>query len=119
MNADGSGVTRLTEANALDQMPAWSPDGKKIAFLSSRDGNPEIYVMNSDGSMQTRLTNHPALDARPSWSWETGWILFTSARDFELPSAAPKFEIYKMKADGSSLTRLTNNSVLDDFPFAE
>ena len=119
MNADGSQVTRLTEANALDQMPAWSPDGKKIAFMSTRDGNPEIYAMTKDGSNQTRLTNSPAVDGRPSWSWETGWIVFTSARDFDLPSSFPKFEIYKMKGDGSNPVRLTNNSVYDDYPFVK
>ena len=59
MNADGSGQTRLTN-NAVDLLPAWSPDGQRIAFASTRDGNSEIYVMNADGSGQTRLTNNPA-----------------------------------------------------------
>ena len=119
MNADGTGIIRLTEANAFDQMPTWSPDGKKIAFMSARDGNPEIYVMNKDGSNQIRLTNSPAVDGRPSWSWETGWIVFTSARDFDMPSTFPKFEIYKMKGDGSNPIRLTDNSIYDDFPFVK
>jgi Tol biopolymer transport system component len=109
MNADGSGITRLTNSPALDQMPAWSPDGSKIAFMSSRDGNPEIYTMNADGTNQTRLTNNGALDARPSWSREGYGISFTSARDFSLPSTLPKFEIYLMNDDGSNQRRLTNN----------
>jgi Tol biopolymer transport system component len=119
MNVNGTGITKLTEVNALDQMPAWSPDGKKIAFMSTRDGNPEIYVMNNNGSNQTRLTNSLAVDGRPSWSRETGWIVFTSARDFDIPSTLPKFEIYKMKGDGSNPTRLTNNLIYDDYPFIE
>ncbi|MXX77642.1 MAG: hypothetical protein F4Z33_01345, partial [Gemmatimonadales bacterium] len=45
MNADGSGVTRLTEHSAFDGLPAWSPDGTRIAFTSDRDGNDEIYVL--------------------------------------------------------------------------
>src|SRR5215208_3831615 len=49
MNADGSGVTRLTNDPARDIQPAWSPDGTKIAFVSIRDGNTEVYVMNADG----------------------------------------------------------------------
>jgi TolB protein len=39
----------------------------KIAFVSHRDGDEEIYVMNADGSNQTRLTNNPAQDGEPSW----------------------------------------------------
>ena len=55
---DGTGETRLSPpAPAHDYSPAWSPDGTKIAFVSERDGNPEIYVMNADGSNQTRITN--------------------------------------------------------------
>ena len=53
INSDGSGLTRLTNNAADDQVPAWSPDGSQIAFASSRDGNEEIYVMNSNGSGQT------------------------------------------------------------------
>ena len=46
----------------------WSPDGARIAFVSRRDGNYEIYVMNADGSGQTRLTNNSAWDLHPAWS---------------------------------------------------
>jgi hypothetical protein len=45
----------------------WSPDGKKIAFASDRDGNFEIYTMNADGTNQTRITNDPAPQVDPTW----------------------------------------------------
>ena len=52
MNADGSGITRLTHNNdASIRRPAWSPDGERIAF-SRRDGNGDIYVMNVDGALK-------------------------------------------------------------------
>ena len=52
---------RLTHDWANDEVPVWSPDGTKIAFISDRDGNEEIYVMNTDGTGQTRLTETPRM----------------------------------------------------------
>ena len=73
--------------------------------------------MHADGTNQTRLTNSPGVDGRPSWSHEGNWIVFTSTRDFELPATLPKFEIYRMKGDGSNPIRLTKNEIYDDYPF--
>jgi hypothetical protein len=69
VQTDGTGVTRLSPpAPANDYSPAWSPDGNKIAFVSERDGNPEIYVMNTDGSNQTRFTDTPSQrEDNPDW----------------------------------------------------
>jgi Tol biopolymer transport system component len=67
MNIDGTGITQLTSNAAVDHYPCWSPDGEFIAFVSERDGNPEIYSMRADGTDETRLTNDPANDWWPSW----------------------------------------------------
>jgi TolB protein len=67
MNIDGSNVTRLTNDPGFDRFPAWSPDGQRIAFTSSRDGNDEIYIMNADGSGLTRLTNNEVTDFLDAW----------------------------------------------------
>jgi TolB protein len=82
------------------QTPAWSPDGRKLAFVSERDGNAEIYVMNADGSGQENLTRQPASDSHPSWSPNGRKLAFVSRRD-------TNSEIYVMNADGSGLRRLT------------
>ena len=68
MNADGSGQRNLTRHPGHDSAPAWSPDGRKIAFTTKRDGNFEVYVMNADGSGQQNLTRNPAPDRAPVWS---------------------------------------------------
>ena len=68
MNADGSAQTRLTTNAAGNSEPAFSPNGKKITFVSDRDGNSEVYSMNAvDGSKQKNLTNNSAGDDDPDW----------------------------------------------------
>ncbi len=82
--------------------PAFSPDGKRIAFSSNRDGNNEIYVMNVDGSGVRRLTNHPAGDIAPTWNPTGTQIAFTSDR-----IGVNQPQIYLMNADGTGVRRLT------------
>ena len=77
MNANGSGQRWLTLSAAGP--PAWSPDGRKIAFVSDRDGNGEIYVMNADGSAQRKLTRNAAPDGGPAWSPDGRRIAFHSS----------------------------------------
>ena len=68
MNADGSAQRNLTRSAAGEDSPAWSPDRRKIAFLSDRDGNPEVYVMNADGTGQLNVTRSPANEGWFAWS---------------------------------------------------
>jgi TolB protein len=68
MDADGRNQTQLTyNSSSSDAYPAWSPDGRRIAFESWRDGDREIYVMDADGRNQTQLTNNTSGDAFPAW----------------------------------------------------
>ncbi|HKR10943.1 MAG TPA: DPP IV N-terminal domain-containing protein [Pyrinomonadaceae bacterium] len=99
----GSSLRLSTLTN--DFRPRYSPDGSKIVFQSTRDGQSEIYVMNSDGANQTRLTNNPAADTAPAWSPDGTKILFTSLRDGPTSPA-----LYLMNADGSNQTRVTAGS---------
>jgi Tol biopolymer transport system component len=68
IRADGTGRIRLTSGSAVSGRIAWSPDGPRIAFASTRDGNWEIYVMNADGTGLTRLTFDSADDLYAAWS---------------------------------------------------
>lgn len=72
MNADGSGQTNVTNHPSRDYDPAWSPDGTRIAFTTSRDAvqnsNTEIYMMDADGSFPTRITNSSGFEEHePDW----------------------------------------------------
>ena len=57
VNSDGTGFRRLTNAPGEDTMPAFSPDGNRIAFVSSRDENRDVWVMDANGNNQRRLTD--------------------------------------------------------------
>ena len=63
LSVDGSGQTSLTDSLTSDFQPFRSPNGRKVAFRSSRDGNGEVYAINADGSGRTSLTNNPAGDS--------------------------------------------------------
>jgi dipeptidyl aminopeptidase/acylaminoacyl peptidase len=67
MNTDGSDQINLTDNFHDDSFPVWSPDGKRIAFVSDRDGNSDIYVMDATGNNQVNLTDNPAEDVQPLW----------------------------------------------------
>src|SRR5207302_10560086 len=135
MNADGSGQTNISNSNANDTQPAWSPDGSRIAFASDRDhsGVNSIYVMNSNGTNQTRLTFSaaPFIDEQPVWSPDGSRLAFTSTRDSTVvtwtetdddggvitkSALRVNKEAYVMNADGSNQVRLTNTLENDDTP---
>jgi WD40 repeat protein len=103
INSNGVGQTRLTSNAALDNDPAWSPDGSQIVFSSDRGGNREIYVMNADGSGEARLTSAEGADTRPAWSPDGNRIAFVSDRDGNA-------EVYVMNADGTAPVRLTSDT---------
>jgi hypothetical protein len=67
MDDQGVHVKRLTNSGASEWSPAWSPDGERIAFVSDRNDNAEIYGMRSDGTNEHRLTSSGALDEYPTW----------------------------------------------------
>ncbi|HEY6714620.1 MAG TPA: hypothetical protein VI055_20415 [Rubrobacter sp.] len=66
-NRGGKKLKQLTFNTAGDEYPAYSPDGKHIAFVSIRDSNEEVYEMKTNGADPTNLTNNPASDYEPAW----------------------------------------------------
>jgi TolB protein len=118
INADGSGLRRLTRNSVADWEPAWSPDGQKIAWLSRGDGaGADIFVMNADGSDQHNLTPKPGNRGDPRWSPDGRAILFTAVSPVQPPpgSAAPYNDVYVINADGSGQRKLTHTPEAGEF----
>ncbi len=108
VDSDGT-PTRLAGDVAAESGTAWSPDGTRIAFISHRDGNLEIYLVDVDGSRLTNLTNNPGADTDPAWSPDGTRIAFVSDRD-------GNEEIYVMDAGGTNVSRLTDDPGSDSYP---
>jgi TolB protein len=100
---------RLTSARGNDAFPAFSADGRLIAFSSKRDGNTEIYLMDADGGSQKRLTNNRAIDYAPSFSPDGRMLAFVSDRD-------GNDEIYLLDLTSAAQRRLTYHSGEDALP---
>ncbi|HEX6849885.1 MAG TPA: hypothetical protein VF139_00650 [Candidatus Polarisedimenticolaceae bacterium] len=103
-NADGTGLARVTDDDAVDAEPTWTPDGAKIVFATDRDGNFEIYSVNPDGTSPARLTNDAAPDRDPDVSPDGTKIVFV--RDADALEAA----LWTMDLDGANAAAFTDGS---------
>ena len=107
---NGSGAVNVSRHPGHDSEPAWSPDGRRLAFDSDRGGGGfDVFVMNPDGSGVVQLTNTPGPDGYPAWSPDGSHIAFVSFRD-------GNSELYIMRSDGSEQRRLTRNLSDDGHP---
>lgn len=114
MNADGSGVTQLTNNTYPEFDPIFSPDGKRIAFGRYDGADFEVVVINADGSGVSQLTDNGANDFPAAWSPDGTRIVFNSDR-------TGHNEIFVMNADGSQVQQLTHvvdGSLVGDFATA-
>jgi TolB protein len=86
MRADGTHLTRLTRTQGTDSSygeehgPAWSPDGRRIVFVSNRDGGLDLYSIRADGTDERRLTGSAADEDAPRISRDGRRVLFVSGR---------------------------------------
>jgi TolB protein len=109
MGADGKNVKQLTNSRA-DCRPAWSPDGKRIAFKSIRHGRSVICVMGADGSNVKELTKEQLCEG-PVWSPDGKKVAFLHS-----PPGPPAWEVRVAEADGSNVVKLATVAPYDPEP---
>ena len=95
---------------SYDSGPAWSPDGRQIAFESNADGDMEIYVMNADGSNVRQITHNTVWDEGPAWSPDGKRFAFSHGAD------DAHLDIWTMDADGADQRQLTTYPGRDESP---
>jgi Tol biopolymer transport system component len=103
-DSDGQNDVQLTssDGNAEAWNPAWSPDGRMIAFDGNYEGQNEIFTIPVDGGAPNQITKNPADDRSPRYSIDGHWIYFTSNR-------TGVWQIWKIPAEGGDAVQVTND----------
>ena len=109
VKADGSNLEALVTEGERNSNPKFSPDGKRIVFVSFRDSNTDIYAVNLETNEEIRLTAHLGLDSFPDWSPDGERIAFVSSRDGNR-------DIFTMTLEREQLTNLTKSVTSEGHP---
>jgi Tol biopolymer transport system component len=99
----------LARGNSMDREPAYSPDGKRIVFSSSRSGNMDIWQIAMETGLVSRLTDHPGIDWDPVFTPDGKGVIWSSNR-----SGHP--EIYLAEAEGGAGRQVTNDGYTAENP---
>ncbi|HEU4428661.1 MAG TPA: hypothetical protein VFT98_07895 [Myxococcota bacterium] len=106
---NGGALKRLTKDRYIDVGPTWSPDGRRIAFVSDRTGAPQIYVMSADGGEAKRLTYDGGYNTSPAWSPDGEWIAFETRINSQ-------FDIWKIRPEGGPSIPVISHPRSDEHP---
>ncbi len=106
---DGANETQLTKHGSISILPAFSPDGSKIAYVSYKDRYQFLYVYDLASGVSTAVSKEVGMNSAPAWSPDGKRIAMVLSKD-------ANSEIYVMNADGSNKQRLTNDPAVDSSP---
>lgn len=107
-----SRLTRVTSDTAAEVSGAYSPDGSRIAFVSTRGGNADIWTCNADGSGWAQLTKTPGAEDAPAWTPDGTQIVYAA----QAPGAGTHPQVWIMNADGSGAKQLTKEGAANFQP---
>jgi TolB protein len=108
VHPDGTGKRRLTQEGKQNLFPAWSPDGRKMAFASDRSSSLQIWVMKADGTRPRQLTTEGE-NSVPAWAPDGKRLAFGSNR-------TGHYEIWAMESDGTDQKQLTTTDAENNGP---
>lgn len=103
---DGKRARIRLESKEPIMSPAWSPDGKKLAYVSFETGKPAIYVHELHSGQRTKVADFPGLNSAPSWSLDGQSLLMTLSKDGNA-------EVYRMDLQTKNTEKLTNHWAID------
>lgn len=110
VNVNGGSARKLTSGSAYESAPVWSPDGKKIAFASDRNGGKDIYIMDSNGGAQRRLTSNSVAETPEAFSPDGKEVIFSAVIQDPASSAlAPnrtQSELYAIPVEGGKMRQI-------------
>ena len=116
IHPDGTRLERLTDDPAYDDQGAFSPDERRVVFVSTRGhGRANLWILDTESHKAAALTEGDGGDFRPSWSPDGKWIAFSSDRDSDLRPAKGRWErlhlvdVYLIHPDGSGLKRISEH----------
>jgi hypothetical protein len=109
ISAAGGEPRRITTRSG--EYPSWSPDGRRIAFASARDGDYDIYLINADGSGERQVADQDGYQFYPAWSPDGQWLAYESG-----PSTIEGLQIHVMRPDGTEDRAVTHDTATNRFP---